>query len=167
MNKYYYIDAQRQTVGPFTVSQLAAEGIRPDTLVWCEGMPEWIRASNIPELQSILCSNVPPMPGYQGNQYQQAGASNQPSNAPQYEKPQSYLWLGILTTILCCLPFGIVSIVYASKVDSYWYAGKYDAARDSSLKARNWGIASAVSAAVIYFIYFGVLGASLASIYSL
>mgnify|MGYP000036053034 FL=1 len=161
MEKYYYVNAQRQTVGPFTISQLAAEGIRPETLVWCEGMPEWLPAGNVTALQNIFYSTVPPMPGNRNV------AANQPVGSPQLERPQTYLWLGILTTILCCLPFGIVSIVYASKVDSYWLAGNYEAARDSSIKARNWGIASAVSAAVIYFIYFGVLGASLASIYSL
>ncbi|MBO7197759.1 MAG: CD225/dispanin family protein, partial [Tidjanibacter sp.] len=34
--------------------------------------------------------------------------------------PSSNLIWGILTTIFCCLPFGIVSIVFASRVDSLW-----------------------------------------------
>lgn len=35
---------------------------------------------------------------------------------PSQPKPDSNLVWGILTTILCCLPLGIVSIVKASKV---------------------------------------------------
>ena len=43
-------------------------------------------------------------PYFQGNQ-----------NRPL--KPESYLVWAILSTVCCCLPFGVVSIVYASKVD--------------------------------------------------
>ena len=43
---------------------------------------------------------------------------------PRAERPSTYLVLSILVTIFCCLPFGIVGIVYASKVDSCWYAGR-------------------------------------------
>ena len=45
---------------------------------------------------------------------------------PRAERPSTYLVLSILVTIFCCLPFGIVGIVYASKVDSSWYAGRAD-----------------------------------------
>lgn len=59
----------------------------------------------------------------------------------------------ILTTILCCLPFGIVAIVYASKVDNLWYSGFKDAAYDAANKARNWSIASAATALGVWVIY--------------
>ncbi len=146
MKTYYYVNSRRQTEGPASLSELAEAGIRPETLVWSEGMPEWIPARDIPELQTLFGSSVPPLPG-------QAQHMRPPHGMPAIDRPNTYLWLGILTTILCCLPMGIVSIVYAAKVDSYWYNGNIDAARDSSLKARNWGIASAVSAIAIYVIY--------------
>lgn len=47
-------------------------------------------------------------------------------------KPDNCLVWAILTTVLCCLPFGIVSIVYASKVDSEWALGHYDEAEDAA-----------------------------------
>ena len=40
------------------------------------------------------------------------------------EKPDNFLPWAIVSTVLCCLPFGIVAIVYASKVDTLWYAQK-------------------------------------------
>lgn len=36
-----------------------------------------------------------------------------PTNQPQFP-PNNHLALAIITTILCCLPAGIVSIVYAT-----------------------------------------------------
>lgn len=68
-------------------------------------------------------------------------------------KPNNYLVWAILTTLLCCLPFGIVSIVYSSKVDSYWFAGRQGQAMDAARKAKNWAIASAVSGFVFGILY--------------
>ncbi|MBQ7467679.1 MAG: CD225/dispanin family protein [Bacteroidales bacterium] len=68
-------------------------------------------------------------------------------------KPNTNLVWAILTTLFCCLPFGIVSIVYAAKVDSLWYAGNYAAAQDASKKAGTWAIVSAASAVGIWIIY--------------
>ncbi|MCQ2112151.1 MAG: CD225/dispanin family protein [Bacteroidaceae bacterium] len=59
-------------------------------------------------------------------------------------KPESNLVWGILCTCLCCIPFGIVSIVYANKVDSYWMVGLYAEAEKASRMARNWAIWGAI-----------------------
>lgn len=72
---------------------------------------------------------------------------------PPSGEASSYMWLAICSTILCCLPFGIVSIVYASKVDSYWAAGDYDMAEVNSNKAKTWGIAAAVTGGVLALVY--------------
>lgn len=69
-------------------------------------------------------------------------------------KPSSYMWLAICSTLLCCLPFGIVSIVYASKVDSNWAMGNYEEALANSEKAKNWGLASAITGFVICLVFF-------------
>lgn len=54
------------------------------------------------------------------------------------QKPDNYMVWAILCTILCCFPFGIVSIVYSSKVDSQWASGDYDGAIESARKAKTW-----------------------------
>jgi len=54
-------------------------------------------------------------------------------------KPVSnYLVPAILTTIFCCLPFGIVAIVYAAQVNSKLQAGDYNGAVHSSRNAKIW-----------------------------
>ena len=72
-------------------------------------------------------------------------------------KPDNYLVWAILTTLFCCLPFGIVSIVFAAQVDSKYNSGDYAGALDSSNKARTWAIASAAVGAVVIVIYLAIL----------
>lgn len=83
---------------------------------------------------------------------------------PMGPKPDSNLVWGILTTILCCLPFGVVSIVYASKVDSAWRLGQQEEAEDYSNKAKNWALASALTSLAVLVIYIIIIVATGASL---
>ena len=88
---------------------------------------------------------------WQGQQqYWQQPAPNQ--NVTNVKPDNNMVW-AILSTICCCLPLGIVSIVYAAKVDSYWYQGNADKAFVSSRKARNWAIASLITTIGLDIIY--------------
>jgi hypothetical protein len=50
----------------------------------------------------------------------------------------NYLAQAILVTLFCCVPFGIVSIVYAAQVNGKLVAGDYSGAVESSKKAKTW-----------------------------
>jgi len=71
-------------------------------------------------------------------------------------KPDNYLVWAILTTILCCLPFGIVSIVYSSKVDKLYFNGQYDEALAKSKSAKTWAIVAAICG-IVYYSIVGIL----------
>jgi uncharacterized membrane protein len=74
-------------------------------------------------------------------------------------RPNSYLALAIISTILCCLPAGIVSIIYSTKVNSLYEDGKYDEAMGASRNAKTWGIVSVAIALfgwIIYVLFFGL-----------
>lgn len=58
-------------------------------------------------------------------------------------KPDNFLVWAILSTVICCLPLGIVAIVYANKVDSLWYAERYEEAEEALKKAKMWTYISA------------------------
>jgi uncharacterized membrane protein len=73
-------------------------------------------------------------------------------------RPSSYLALAIVSTILCCLPTGIVSIIYATKVNSAYADGKYDEANRASKNAKTWGIVSIVAAFLVWIIYILIFG---------
>jgi Interferon-induced transmembrane protein len=69
------------------------------------------------------------------------------------QQPDSNLVWGILCTVLCCLPFGIVSIVYASKVSGLWTQGRYPEAQVAAANAKKWAIWGAVAGVVVGIIY--------------
>ena len=74
-------------------------------------------------------------------------------------RPNSYLALAIISTIICCMPLGIVSIVYATKVNTLYADGNYDEAIRASKNAKTWGLVSvgvAVVGLLIYILIFGV-----------
>ena len=76
------------------------------------------------------------------------------------QKPDNYLVRAILSTLLCCLPFGIVAIVKSSKVDTLWYAGNHAEAIQASNDAKKWSIISAVVGLVgglLYVIFYVIL----------
>jgi hypothetical protein len=59
---------------------------------------------------------------------------------PHVQAPvPNYLVPAILTTLLCCLPFGIVSIVYAAQVNGKLAAGdRVGALQSSQQNAKTW-----------------------------
>ena len=50
----------------------------------------------------------------------------------------NYLVQAILCTVFCCLPFGIVAIVFAAQVNGKLAAGDYQGAVSCSNSARTW-----------------------------
>jgi len=75
-------------------------------------------------------------------------------------RPNSYLALAIISTILCCLPTGIVSIIYSTKVNSLYEDGNYDQAERASKNAKTWGIVSIAVAALGWVLYLLIFGAA-------
>ncbi|MBF1991021.1 CD225/dispanin family protein [Fischerella thermalis] len=65
----------------------------------------------------------------------------------------TYLPQAILTTLFCCLPFGIVAIVYAAQVSSKLSAGDYEGAMQASKNAKIWCWASFGSGLAVIVIY--------------
>ena len=81
------------------------------------------------------------------------GMGGQVPGAGGPPKPDSYLVWAILTTIFCCLPFGIVSIVYAARVDGAYASGDYATAMSASQNAKKWAIVAAVVGVVVVILY--------------
>lgn len=85
------------------------------------------------------------------------GRTIQNFSVPQNIK--NYLVESILVTLCCCLPFGIVAIVYAAQVNSKLALGDGSGAEASSQKARKWAlialilglISNAASAAFMFW----------------
>ena len=70
------------------------------------------------------------------------------------QKPDNYLVWAILTTVMCCVPFGIVSIVNSTKVDTLWASGDHVGALKASENAKKWAIIGAITGAVVAVVNF-------------
>ena len=94
-------------------------------------------------------ANAPGMPYAGGPGY--VGAANVPN----------YLVWAILATICCCVPSGIVAIVYSAQVNGKVASGDYVGAMRYSNNAKTWcwvSLGLGIAVGVIYFI-FGIFGA--------
>ncbi|MDT5350380.1 MAG: hypothetical protein QOH91_3667 [Mycobacterium sp.] len=105
----------------------------PGSSDWADEQPGW--QGQQPDWQ-------PPRPGWQAQHPDFHGR----------REPDNYLVWAILCTVLCCLPFGIVSVVSAARVNSLWSDGRYDEAQKASKRAKRWAIAGAIIGSVIYAI---------------
>ena len=65
-----------------------------------------------------------------------------PPSSPVYEHIPNYLVQAILVTVCCCLPAGIVSIVFAAQVNGKIASGDIIGARRASESAKTWAWAA-------------------------
>ncbi|MBO0679457.1 CD225/dispanin family protein [Mycolicibacterium sp. S2-37] len=96
----------------------------------------------------------PPPPPPQGGGYPGQGFGG-PGYQPQGVPPNNNLVWAILSTVLCCLPLGIVAIVKSTQVSGLWAQGRYDEANKAAADAKKyaiWGAIAGVVVAVIYII---------------
>ena len=130
---YKIIGGDQREYGPITAEQLRqwiAEGrANAQTKVQVEGSSEWKPLASMPELASAV--GPPPL------------VADTPSLAPRLlvgppTPIPNYLVQSILCTLCCCLPRGIVAIVYAAQVNSKLAAGDHRGALDASQNARTW-----------------------------
>jgi hypothetical protein len=61
MSQYYYTDG-KERFGPFSLEELKDKSIAPTTLVWKEGLPDWVSARDLTDLESLFSqgSTFPP-----------------------------------------------------------------------------------------------------------
>jgi hypothetical protein len=124
---YYYTDG-KERFGPFTLAEFRTRNITRDTLVWREGLIDWMPAGNLSELESLFIQNI----------------AQEPVPTPVHalhsmaDMPKSWLVESILITIVCCLPLGIVGIILSIKMETLWKFGEYKAAQMLSDEAGRW-----------------------------
>jgi hypothetical protein len=88
---------------------------------------------------------------------------------PGGAQPDSNLVWAIVVTVLCCLPLGIVSIIKSTQVSGLWNSGRYAEAQkaaDDAKKFAIWGAIAGAVVAVLYIIFYLVVGVSTVSSYS-
>ena len=112
---------------------------------------------NLAEALKKILPAEEPQPQPRPNPQFNTGNANRPQPQPNYggttPKPDNNLLWAILSTVLCCLPLGIVSIIHATKVDSLYNTGHYEEAASEAKKAKQWAIYSVIGAVICWIIY--------------
>ena len=132
MQFYYAQDDQQK--GPVDAAELRSAGVRPDTLVWREGMADWQEAGRVPELAGLFAGGAPapsstpyaaapvPPPGYSPPPYTAASSVPQlnyggyagPHQAPPQGMSITSMVLGILAIPTTCFyGLGILMAILA------------------------------------------------------
>lgn len=119
--------------------------------------PELPQQPQIPQIPQL-----PQQPQYQPPmQYQQPQCA--PASPTQQEEPcpPTYLVWGIISTLLCCQIFGIISIVYGAQVSSKYHQGDIEGAKKYSERAAMWSIISIVVGLIMvpFIVAFQIMGA--------
>ena len=139
------IGADGKQYGPVSAEQVRqwfAEGrAKPETLVQAEGSTDWKPLGQFPELAAAAPAGVAPPLG--GNQ-------------PRPDVP-TYLVPAIISTIFCCMPFGIVAIVFAAQVSTRLNAGDVAGAQKASRNARTWFWAAFLVGLITSTIWLGLV----------
>lgn len=141
------IDGERR--GPFTLEELHASGVRPDTYVWCKGMSDWEKAEDVADIcrfyrQRIFNlmhpSSSPTVRENDDNENdseedpylnfplsfrryaRQAGADpNIKEPEPDTSRrPTSLIPLSVTLLLLCCPITGVIALYYAIKSRHAW-----------------------------------------------
>lgn len=178
----YWINHNGVQSGPMDLDGLKQMGLTSDAYVWHEGLSDWVKITQLPELAGVYVmagtvtepSLEPPVEPIQNleepSQNQNESVTSQPYQPqqppqqqptqtqqqpyqPQYAgqqpgngepcPPTNLVW-AIITTILCCLPAGVVAIVYATKVTNKYQAGDIEGAKRASETGAWWCIAAII-----------------------
>lgn len=144
--------------GPHTLSEieamLSSGKISGRTLAWKAGLEQWVPlAELVPNLDALGAGVRPPVLPQEPLIDSNSGVPN-PNGVP------NHLVAAILVTILCCIPFGIVSIVFASQVNPKLASGDLSGAQEASRKAAMWAWISfgAGLVVIVLSLAFGVIG---------
>ena len=162
----YWINHNGVQSGPVDLDTLKEMGLTSAAYVWHEGLSDWVKITQLPELQGLYEMVGEPVPEpqavttgtpieetIQGTPIEettqaQIGSPLQPqcSEEPLIDEscPSTNLVWAIVATVLCCVPFGIVAIVYANKVTKLYKAGNIYGAKSASETSMWWTIAAIV-----------------------
>ncbi len=164
----YYMAKNGQQFGPMEESELQLNGLTPDTLVWHEGMAQWLPAAQLPELAHLLQPEPPrmafgeaqpPQPPTQGAWPQPPlQGQPQPQYAPQPQAGGNFssapAIVLIVLSVLCCtwipIVFGILSLSSSSNANKLWAAGNFSAAQAKAAEAKKWNMVGYIVFAVLF-----------------
>ncbi|MDE6402391.1 MAG: GYF domain-containing protein, partial [Muribaculaceae bacterium] len=144
----YYIASPQGPLGPYTIEQLKARQLKPDDLLWRDGLTEWTKACELEELSAVLNSQATP-PTFDRAAFENANnlstdreQEQQQNTTPAVDNgpcPPTYRWLAIIA-FLGLVPCAIVALIKSIMVTRLWEEGNPAGAARQSRQVLIWGI---------------------------
>lgn len=135
--RLYYIVCNGQELGPYTLEELSARRITPQTIIRVDGMSDACTAQTLDELRPLFGYQAPGPNSYAGAPAYGTpygyGSPMQPQNRPVMP-PDNLVW-----SILCVLfffPLGIIPLIYSIQVSTHYDRGNYEEAENASRKSQ-------------------------------
>lgn len=162
-NIQYWINQNGIQTGPHNMSQLQEMELSDKAYVWRAGMDDWKPITDLDELQHLLAPTaapsaepaeaayapvIPPIP-QQPEPVQQAAQPVQVPPVPQEKCPPTNLVWAIISTILCCMPLGVIAIIYSVKVSQKYQQGDIEGAKHYSEVSAWWCIGTIIGGIVL------------------
>ncbi|MFI3314265.1 MAG: CD225/dispanin family protein [Rikenellaceae bacterium] len=140
-NFYFFIDDRSMQHGPVRADYFKHHGIKGSTLVWFDGLPNWVEAQEVPSLTKFIdqtgVESLEQPAHY--HEYIKSQISSNAKRLPSHvDVPKSWVVESILLAIFCSIIPGIVGLIYGSKVNYLWNNKEYAKAIRYSNIAGNW-----------------------------
>ena len=149
----YWINHNGVQSGPVDADGIKELALTSRAYVWHPGLSDWVKITQVPELEGLFEVVDEPATVGQPLQPQNTAPAQQPMNpqpvntqpegTPEPCPPTNLVW-AIITTVLCCLPAGIVAIIYAMKVTNKYREGDIEGAKRASEVGAWWCIVSII-----------------------
>ncbi len=140
--RQYYIVCNGQELGPYTIEELSARRITPQTMIRVDGMSDACPAQTLDELRILFEYQAPGPNPYAGAPVY---GTMQSQNRPKMPS-DNLVW-----SILCVFfffPLGIIPLVYSIQVSSFYGRGDYEGAERASRNSLQWAKGLTIAAAV-------------------
>lgn len=173
---YYYLDADMRQVGPVSLDDLVAAGVTGDTMVWHEGLEEWAKAGNLPEVVKAMERKARPATPEKSQAPESPESPGKPESPESPEavviaaaaddeiipkRPSKRLGMNIAMMVLTTLnplyilglmlvvPFAAMSITFGAIGESAYNRENYRLADRFGRLGRGFGKAALISGLII------------------
>jgi len=141
-SEQWYYTQQGAQAGPVSADALKrlVEGgaVQAHDLAWRDGMADWVPIRDLPEFRPASSVAAGGTTAYPGTPVPAPGYAVPPGGVPAGPCPETWLWQSILATLCCCLPLGVVGIIFAAQVKSKWQVGDQAGAIEAARKAKTF-----------------------------
>lgn len=101
----YFIYKDKEQKGPFSLEELESQGISSETLIWHDGMSQWLPAWQVDEVRNLLSGNkMPPPPPNEVQGEKLSPETGYPNVQPKQKKGcQTPLIIGLAVIVAILL----------------------------------------------------------------